>query len=1827
MLNRAKHLSVNVWRRIEKIFFLFCDDLHIFDWNMQRRNEPRDLKKIRFTLLYFILLKTGLSATYPVTSNADAGANTLRTAITIANSNAGADIITFSLTPAGTNTITLLSALPTLTDNSGVTIDGFSQPGSGANTNMIQSTTPGLNGVLGVVLYNGANIPVGLSVTSNNNIIKGLCLPNFGDASTSENDIAIDIRGNNNQVTGCYIGTDVTGSTGFGTSYFGIQVTGSANIIGNGTAAGVNLVAGMANIVDQIASNPSPTTSRTCGVFLTGAGASNNQIRGNYIGGLRADGINVLASFSLTPINGISLCNAGSGNIIGGGAAAGFGNVISALYDKRIQWLAGGNTSGIYIYMGSGSNTIAGNYIGQVRADGINRPGGYTIPVIRDYFSYWGVLLYFSDNNTIGGSTAAERNVIKNNNGAGVAPVECDHTVIKGNYLGVGADGITGSTGQLYGVFLSPSWTGSSSTNTTIGGSNPGEGNVISGQMENIGGIGIGIEQNLLTPLNVVIIGNIIGLGADGISSIDYNNPNGTCSAQGNGIEILHSYSITIGGTTLAERNIISDNWGPSGVVGSPGGINIVAAFGFGGSTGVKILGNRIGSDINGNLPSSLLPQSSGITIQSQAGGVTVGDGTAAGANVISGNNVVGIVLAGNSNTIMGNIIGPDTSGTRNITDHQQANGIIFGGTTSVGNIIGGSQPGQGNVISANTTNGIFFNNGGVNNSIIGNIIGLKPNGTDTIGGSSQDNGIRFSGPNTYSNTIGGINPGEGNVISGNTVTGAGTGTGILMQGTNAGGNTIVGNIIGLQKDKQSLVQNNIQNTGIDINGSRFNTIGGTTAGARNIISGNNTAGIQLRGAANNNNKIYGNYIGSTYSLTPVAGSSQDYGVYITATTASTNFMGGYSTGQANTIAYNTVNGIGFTAVASNNNLISRNTIYDDVNFSMSKAINLSGVANANYAIPTLSSVSATQVSGTALNNTDSVEVFKTDANCINAKKYLGTTVVSAGAWTLTGLSLTAGDKVFANVRNKTNYNTSEFCVCICANATINVTANTTMCEGSGQFLSVIGSSNYQWTPNYALTASTGDIIIANPTVTTTYTVTETACGTIATVNLFVIPKPPLTVTSANASVCLGSCTTVSASGANTYLWSPALFLSAATGQIVTACPTVSASYTITGADNSGYQCSNTVYKTIGVNTSLAITAGPDQSICPMTSTTLTATGGSTYSWSPNTNLNSVTGSSVICTPTALSTTTYSINAVDANGCAGSAMITVTQVTAITANAGADKSICTGTCTTLTGSGGSTYVWQSSGALTNPSTFNPTACPTATATAYTLTAYGGAMNCFSIDVVVISLLSLPTISTSGDATVCRGNAATLFVSGANSYLWIPNTALNAATGSSVSASPSVNITYTVSGADANGCIASANVNVTVSVNPLPAISVNPSAIAICSGASQALAAGGSSVAPPIDYTWSAGASPNTGSNVTITAVILSGVEEYTVTGTDQNNCYNTAVASITVNPNPVITISPEPAVVCNGSSLSITASGASTYFWTSADNSLTPTTGTIVSADPTATVSYIITGTDGNNCSASHSFTVTVTPALLVTASADITICPAASAVLTAFGAGATSYNWSPVTSPASGDNVATFPKQTATAYTVTGTANNCTGTDVVVVDIYPTTPVSLGPDISINKGSSTTLAVSTAGTITWTPTEGLSCNDCPDPEANPIETTSYTITVTDANGCSSSDNITVYVIINCGDLPFVPNAFSPNGDHENDILYAFMDPSCAHLFLFQVFDRWGNRVFESDTPEKGWNGNYKNGKDADPGVYVYKISNAQGLEIITKAGNVSLVR
>jgi len=844
---------------------------------------------------------TAQAATFTVNSTADTDdgvcnvANcTLREAINAANTAAGADKIFFNIAGGGVKTITIVGGLPTITGV--VAIDGTTQPGF-ASTPLIE--------------LNGQNAGgSGFRITAGSSTIKSLIINRF-----PAHGILIDTNGSN-LIEGNYIGTDATGGVDQGNTLDGIHIDGSANnTIGGTTTSSRNIISG----------------NNQYGIFITSNGSTGNKVQGNYIG-TNAVG----ASSRGNSLHGVYI-NAASNNTIGG-TTAGASNVIS-----------GNSAYGVYIDNGGSGNVVQGNFIGT------NPAGATSVPNAGN-----GVTILNAPNNIIGGTTAGARNVISGNNlfGISLSGNTTTGNQIQGNYIGTDATGtssVSNNTGVSVGF----------APNNIIGGTSAGARNVISGN----NGHGIEIFGNTAT--GNLVQGNYIGTNVAGGSAI----PNTI-----DGVRITAANN-TIGGTSVGARNIISGN--------TQDGVEITGAT----ATGNLVQGNYIGIDVNGVV--NLGNTRTGIEILNAPNNI-IGGTTVGARNVISGNQDVGIIIqrAGSTgNQVQGNYIGTDAAGTFAIPN--TFDGVVI--SIASNNIIGGTSAGARNIISGNMGNGVgFFDATSTGNLVQGNYIGTNAAGTSAI--FNTNDGVRIE--NAPNNTIGGTSGGSRNIISGNAV------HGIEIVGNTATGNVVQGNYIGT--DVNGNVDLGNDHDGVLIT-SPNNTIGGTVVGARNVISGNNQFGISISA---NGTIIQGNYIGTN------AGGNVDLGNSLTGVRvgllASNNTIGGTTAGAGNVISGNDSGGVEFITQSSGGvvqgNFIGTDAAGNAALPNVSDGIALSGTGH------TLGGTTVSARNVIAGHNKAAVELYADANGCLVQGNYIGTG--------LSGTTVLGNPNIGVLINGNANHNT-----------------------------------------------------------------------------------------------------------------------------------------------------------------------------------------------------------------------------------------------------------------------------------------------------------------------------------------------------------------------------------------------------------------------------------------------------------------------------------------------------------------------------------------------------------------------------------------------------------------------------------------------------------------------------------------------------------------------------------------------------------------------------------------------------------------------------------
>ncbi|MBQ3580516.1 MAG: S8 family serine peptidase [Bacteroidales bacterium] len=676
---------------------------------------------------------------------------------------------------------------------------------------------------------------------------------------------------------------------------------------------------------------------------------------------------------------------------------------------------------------------------------------------------------------------------------------------------------------------------------------------------------------------------------------------------------------------------------------------------------------------------------------------------------------------------------------------------------------------------------------------------------------------------------------------------------------------------------------------------------------------------------------------------------------------------------------------------------------------------------NNPYTTAALNSTTIYTVSGTDANNctgSTTVTVNVTSAPATNGD----TTVVACGSytWARTGINYTASAEPTYTLSGG-NANGGDSIITlhltINPNPTINVSGNTDIYIGQTTTLTASGANTYVWTTGGANVSTNNPYTTAALNSTTIYTVSGTDANnctgsTTVTVN---VTSAPATYGDTSVIAC------------GSYTW-------ARTGVNYTA--SAEPTYTISGGNANGGDSIITLHLTINPNPTIVIDG--ETTITSGQSTTLTASGATSYVWTENGNTVATTAS---YTASPATNTTYTVTGTDANNCVNTQTVTVIVSSPATVY---DTTIVTA-C--------NSYEW-------NGNTYD--------ATGFYQYAEGN-----NVHVLDLTINPNPTINIDGNTSIYIGQTTTLTASGAVTYVWATGGADVSTDNPYTTSALNSTTTYTVTGTDANTCVGTAQITVTVS---------------------QAAATNGDTTAVACDqYTWR-GSTYNTSGDYT-----------FTIPGGNVNGGDSIITLHLTINPNPTITVDGNISIYI-GQTTTLTASGAATYVWATGGNNVSTDNPYTTSALNTTTI-YTVTGTDANTCVGTTQVTVTVSQAGSTNRDTTAVACD--------------QYTWRGSTYNTTGN------------YTYTIPGGNYLGGDSIItlhLTINPNPTITVDGNISIYIGQTTTLTASGAATYTWAigGAEVSTNNPYTTPALN--TTTTYTVTGTDANTCVGSTQVTVTV-------------------------------------------------------------------------------------------------
>ena len=355
-----------------------------------------------------------------------------------------------------------------------------------------------------------------------------------------------------------------------------------------------------------------------------------------------------------------------------------------------------------------------------------------------------------------------------------------------------------------------------------------------------------------------------------------------------------------------------------------------------------------------------------------------------------------------------------------------------------------------------------------------------------------------------------------------------------------------------------------------------------------------------------------------------------------------------------------------------------------------------------------------------------------------------------------------------------------------------------------------------------------------------------------------------------------------------------------------------------------------------------------------------------------------------------------------------------------------------------------------------------------------------------------------------------------------------------------------------------------------------------------------------------------------------------GTYSITLTATNEWGCVGTVTHDVLVYPAADITASPD-TVICLGDKATLIGYGGVKYVW-SPPVSLSCTACNPAKAGPGVPTTYTVTGTDSHGCTNFDTVMVSIKTKTVSRAQGDTEVCWGISVQL--LDSGGTTYTWI----PANGldNNHIANPIATpdfSTNYLVIAQLASCEpDSNWVKVIVHPLPVVDAGPDQRLMAGSIAQLQAtgSNVSVYEWGEVPSLSCDSCAAPVASMSVTTTYEVLATSSFGCKKSDTVTIFIFCDAGQV-FIPNAFTPNGDGQNDVFFP-RGKGVKLIKTFRIYNRWGQMVFEREglminDASNAWDGAYLGGSPR-PDVYMYIVEAICDTgEPINLKGDVTIIR
>lgn len=649
--------------------------------------------------------------------------------------------------------------------------------------------------------------------------------------------------------------------------------------------------------------------------------------------------------------------------------------------------------------------------------------------------------------------------------------------------------------------------------------------------------------------------------------------------------------------------------------------------------------------------------------------------------------------------------------------------------------------------------------------------------------------------------------------------------------------------------------------------------------------------------------------------------------------------------------------------------------------------------------------------------------------------------------------------------------------------------------------------------------------------------------------------------------------------------------------------------------------CRDTAYRDVTVLPTPALSLLPnDTTYCGLDSLRLTATGTGNFNWLPATGIIGANSATPVVFPSVQ--TTYHVS-LEASGCINRDSVTLTPLNDLTNAVQANPaSICQEDSLTLTGScnktSNVTWQWSPVSSVLSPASPVTRAFPNATTT-YTLTTRWGD-NCIASKTLLVPVIPLAVPGAGPDTTFCAGQIPVpLNASGGTSYQWTPTAGLSNPNIPNPVASPATTTSYVVA-VGVDGCTRTKKDTIVVTVRQKPALQLTNDTL-ICSIDTLQLQATGTGTAA-----WTP--NYNISNTSSLTPLVSPDVPTtYHIRITDDYHCFRDD--SVFVDVKTVVSVDAGPDTsICKTEGFRLkTSSDALHYLWTPA-TSLSSDTAKNPFANPAETTTYLVTANIGK-CQSQDRVTIKVAPYPPAFAGNDTAVCIGFSTQIRA--SGGSIYTWTPETFLSSPNipNPRVINPFGSILYTVTVRDTlGCTRAvkDSVWVKVIRELNVDAGPaDTSLVEGETMQLQGSGASTYLWSPNRWLTSPNIGNPVTAPDDDITYYLTGTDVNGCKGTDSIRIRIFRVEADM-YVPTAFTPNGDGNNDVIRPIL-LGMRSLNYFKVYNRFGELMFYTTEKEKGWDGIHK-GKPQDPATFVWM---AEGVTYKgkkkTKKGYVVLIR